>query len=233
MDHQTYLSELKKLNPKHKNLEYFSNNRGAVVLNMLRSAVERERRIKGQSASDSTPKASVGVNTDADTASDTDADADADTESIDVFKKRIIKKNPTFNFEDLSPEMQKKYDQIGELYKERTALHERAKLAEISQEDRAIAINEAHEISNSIAALYLSIDNYIASQSTVDPSIDTSNVVGVAEKLSELQRVRTAVSRLKAKIDKATESEKPALLDKLTRFMADKEILEAWQKSLK
>lgn len=74
---------------------------------------------------------------------------------------RVVKENQTVNFDNLPVELQAKWTENANMYKEGRSLHEKLKLmAEATDEDRKPVITRLSQLSEAIRANWDAIDNY-------------------------------------------------------------------------
>ncbi len=227
---------LKEHEPRNSKLQFFESVEnslpGSLHHNMLKSELERVKRIKGQTVE--LPKTGqkpqpVFTIPAAPPTIDENGTEEQELQTETSLKTRIIKDNPYFKYEELTLEMQELYTEIGEDYKKMSAFHTKSKLEEISDEDRKHATNQAAAIEDSIQAKYARLDAWIKLQR--EAPAEDSNIDETATNLKRLTTVRTYISREKKKLEQLEEGteEYNAQLEKIAGYESERDELEAWK----
>ncbi len=231
---------LKEHEPRNSKLQFFESVEnslpGSLHHNMLKSELERVKRIKGQTVE--LPKTAqkpqpVFAIADQPAVITENGPEPPESEPQEQFslKMRIIKDNPYFKYEELTSEMQELYTEIGEDYKKMSAFHTKSKLEEISDEDRKHATNQAAVIEDGIQDKYAQLDAWIKQQREA-PDED-ANIDETAAKLKRLNTVRTYITRERKKLADLEEGTEEYRVqeEKLKACEEERDGLEAWKKT--
>lgn len=131
------------------------------------------------------------------------------TEESKPGRIRVIKEDQTVSFDDLPEELQQKWTDNAEMYKEGRSLHEKAKLMEkATPEERQPIIARLGQLSDAIRANWDAIDNWKPGEDDKEPVKDETRAI-------DHKRVNSNKKYISSNLKKLEDKPNPVLFQKL------------------